>query len=79
MKTFENVQVGDEVEFLNSNGKLETALVSHVDNKRFSVKVLRYAEYSNKWHDKSMHWFISGKKTSRFYNYGCAKRIVNKN
>jgi len=78
MKIFENVKKGYEVEFLNSDNKLETALVSYVDDKKFTIEVLRYSNFKKEYYSLKMSWFLSGKKTNRFYNYGNANRIVNR-
>ena len=78
MKIFENVKVGYEIEFSNSKGKTQTAIVTYVDKKQFSVEILQYNEFKNSLYDLTLSWFLSGKKTSRFYNYGEATRIVHK-
>ena len=78
MKIFENVKVGYEVEFLNTKGKVERALVNYVDDKKFSAEVLMYSKTNKECYSLNMNWFLSGKKTNRFYNYGNALRIVNK-
>ncbi len=73
-----NVKKGYEIEFLNSEGKLQNALVTDVNNKMFTVEVVKYSEFKKEFYSSKFTWFLSGKKTSRFYNYGDAKRIVNK-
>ncbi len=78
MKRFQNVKKGYEVEFLNSENKLETALVNYVDDKKFTIEVIRYSNFKKEWYSLQFSWFLSGKKTSRFHNYGNAYRIVNK-
>ncbi len=78
MKKFENVKKGYEVQFVNSNGNIENALVNYVDNKKFSIEVLRYSEHKKEYYSLKMSWFLSGKKTNRFFNYGNAIKIVNK-
>lgn len=78
MKNFKNVKKGYEIEFLNSEGKIQNALVTDVNNKKFSVEVIKYSEFKKEYYSSKLTWFLSGKKTSRFYNYGDAKRIVNK-
>lgn len=77
MKIFENVKKGYEVEFLNEKKMFERALVNYVDDKKFSVKVLRYSNHKKEWKDLKFTWFLSGKKTNRYYNYGAALRVVN--
>ena len=77
METFKNVKKGYEVEFLNDKKMLERALVSYVDDKKFSVKVLRYSNHKKEWYELELNWFLSGKRTSRYHNYGEALRIVN--
>ena len=79
MTTFKNIKIGDEVEFLNSSNQLETSLVNYIDDKKFSVDVLRYNKFKNEWYYTTLAFYLkSGKKTNRFYNYGDATRIVNK-
>lgn len=77
MKTFENVNIGDEVEFINSDNKKQLAIVNFVDSKKFMILVLSYSK-NNGYSEKNHSFYKSGKKTSRFYNYGNATRIVNK-
>jgi len=76
--SFKNVKKGYEIEFLNTEGKLQNALVTDVNNKTFTVEVVKYSELKKEFYSSNFSWFLSGKKTSRFYNYGEAKRIVNK-
>ena len=78
MKTFENVQLGHEIEFLNSDNKLQTALVNYVDDRKFSVEVLKYNKLKKEFYSMELSFYLSGKKTNRYYNYGSATRIVNK-
>lgn len=78
MKIFQNVKKGYEIEFLNTKNQLERGLVNYVDNKKFSVEVLRYNKVKKEWYSLKMTWFLSGKKTSRFHIYGDALRIINK-
>ena len=78
MKIFENVKVGYEIEFLNSDNKTETALVKSVNNKKFTISSLRFSEHSNSYYDLEMSFFLSGKKTNRYYTYGNAIKIINK-
>jgi len=37
-----------------------------------------YNKHKKEFYTSQMTWFLSGKKTNRFYNYGEALRIVNK-
>ena len=78
MTTFKNVKIGNEIEFLNSDNKTETALVKSVSDKKFTIKVLRFSKAKNSFYDLEMSFFLSGKKTNRHYNYGNAIKIVNK-
>ena len=78
MKLFENVKIGYEIEFLNSKGKTENAMVVDVDDKKFSIEVLNYCKFEKEYHASKLSWFLSGKKTNRFYTYGDAKRVVTK-
>ena len=59
MKIFENVKKGYEVEFLNSDNKLETGLVSYVDDKKFIIEVLRYSNFEKEYYTLKMSWFLS--------------------
>lgn len=77
MKTFKDVQIGDEIEFINSDSKKELATVSYVDDRKFSVSVLRKSHEKGKWYTVIMSWYLSGKKTNRYYTYGEALRIIN--
>lgn len=78
MKKFQNVQVGDEVEFIGTDKTVDRALVSEVTDKTFSVVVLKYDASNKEWHDFKMTWTKNGKKTNRFYNWGDALSITNK-
>ena len=78
MKIFENVKLGYEIEFINSENKIERGIVNSLDDKKFTVEVLKYSNYNKNWYTSKMNWYLSGKKTNRFYNYGNALRIVNK-
>ena len=78
MTIFKNVKIGNEIEFLNSDNKIETALVKSVSDKKFTIKVLRFSKAKNSFYELEMSFFLSGKKTNRYYNYGNAIRIVNK-
>ena len=73
-----DVKKGYEIEFINEDNRVETALVNYVGDKKFSVKVFRRNEAEKKWCEKELTWFLSGKKTNRFYNWGNALRVVNK-
>jgi len=77
MRTFEKVKLGYEIEFIGSDDKIERGIVNGLDGKKFTVEVLKYSNYNKNWYTSKMSWFLSGKKTSRFYNYGNALRIVN--
>ena len=78
MKIFENVKIGYEIEFIDFDGKTQRGIVDSVNNKTFSVQVLKYNKSSKDWYSLTLNWFLSGKKTNRFYNYGKAIKIVNK-
>jgi len=78
MTIFKNVKIGNEIEFLNSDNKIETALVKSVSDKKFTIKALRFSKAKNSFYELEMSFFLSGKKTNRYYNYGNAIRIVNK-
>jgi len=78
MKKFEEIKKGYEVEFINSEGKLENGLVTYLDNKIFGVQTTKYSELKKEFYSMNYKWYLSGKKTSRYYNYGEVKRIVNK-
>ncbi len=78
MKTFEDVKIGYEIEFINSENKIERGIVDDVDCKKFTVEVLRYSKQDKSYYPLKLAWFLSGKKTNKFYNYGEAIRIVNK-
>ncbi len=77
MKKFENVQVGNEVEFINTDKQVDRGRVSEVTDKTFSVVVLKLDSSKNEWYDFKMTWTKNGKKTNRFYIWGDALRIVN--
>ena len=78
MRAFENVKIGYEIEFINSENKMERGIVNGVDCKKFTVEVLRYSKQDKSYYPLELTWFLSGKKTNRFYNYGAATKIVNK-
>jgi hypothetical protein len=77
MKTFENINVGDEIEFINSKNKKQLAIVNFVNEKKFTILVSYYSK-QNGVNDLKLSFYKSGKKTSRFYNYGNATRVANK-
>lgn len=77
MKIFENINISDEIEFINSNYQKELGIVNFVNEKKFTVSVLSYSK-QNGFKELNLNFFKSGKKTNRFYNYGNATRIVNK-
>lgn len=77
MKIFKDIQVGDEIEFINSDSKIERATVCYVDDKKFSVSVLRKKRNGNNaWYTSKLSWYLSGKKTNRHYTYGNALRAT---
>ena len=78
MKKFEEVKKGDEIEFINNEGKLENALVTYLDDKRFGVQITKYSELKKEFYSVNYKWFFSGKKTNWKHKNGEAKRIVNK-
>lgn len=77
MRKFQNIQIGNEVEFIGTDKKIDRGVVSEVTEKTFSVVVLKYNSFENEWNDFKMTWTKNGKKTSRFYNWGEVLRIVN--
>ena len=81
MKIFENVKIGYEIDFIDSDGKTQRGIVDSVNNKTFSVKVFKLNKSNKETYEiygLKLIWFLSGKKTNRFHNYGKAIRIVNK-
>ena len=78
MKLFQGIQIGDEIEFIDSNDKIETALVTFVNNKKFSVEVQRYNKFKNYWYSRVLDWTLNGKKLNRYHNHGIATRVVNR-
>ena len=78
MKVFKIVKEGDEIEFVDRDNKTQSALVTHVDDKIFQIKVLRYTKYNKSYYERTLSFYLSGKKTHYRYNHGNATRIVNK-
>jgi len=78
MKLFNNIQAGDEIAFIDSNGFEVLALVHYADDKLFRVKNLEYCTFENSWRFPEYSFYLSGKKTNTNYNYGNATRVVNR-
>ena len=78
MKLFDNVQVEDEIEFIDFRGNKVLALVHYADDRLFRVKNLEYQSWNNSWRDAVYSFYLSGKPTNRNYNYGPATRLVNR-
>ena len=74
----EAIKKGYEVEYLSSENKTESGLVSYVNDKKFGVRVLKYSKHNNEFYTVTLHFFLSGKKTSRHHTNGDVIRIANK-
>lgn len=75
LRAFENIQIGNEVEFVNSEGLIQTAIVSQVNKNTFSLDVIMC------WKDENnvlkiyslVHNFLkTGTKSHSHYTYGNA-------
>lgn len=75
---FKEVKKGWEVQFVDSNKKILTALVTSVEEKTFYVETLYFVESTKNWETKKMYWYKSGKNVNRFHNWGNAIKVVNK-
>jgi len=75
MKTFENIQIGNEVTFINSDNKQEIGVVTKLDNRKFTIRtayVWKDHNGVNHISDKFFSFYKSGIKTHSHYNYGNA-------
>jgi len=75
MKLFEKATKGTEIEFINEDGKKERALIDSINDKTFTIKVLRNSA-SQGWYNKEIEFYLSGKKKHHRYTHGNAIKLV---
>lgn len=87
MRAFENVKLGNEVGFINSDNMVETGIVSYVDDKKFSITaiIVENMEGVISVRDFKYNFFKTGTKSHSHYTYGNAisfkkspEQILNK-
>jgi hypothetical protein len=74
MRKFENVQLENEVDFINSDNMIVTGIVSNVDDRKFSVSsvILENIEGVISIRKFKYNFLKTGTKSNSHYTYGNA-------
>lgn len=80
-RKFENVKLGDEITFINSDKKIQSALVSNVDDNKFTISTISIfknpSTKSIEIRNVLISFFKTGTKTHHRYVCGNAIDIIN--